>query len=421
MNGSICKVSVIISTYNMADYLEECLDSIFGQTLKDIEVVLIDDGSIDNTDSIVKAYERRYSNLISYRQENQGAGKARNYGVLLSNGEFMIFMDADDRYPRKDCLERLYVEAKKHNVLICGGNMIYNDNGIIRNRYSAGEGDVNHIKNGVINVRDYFYLYGHTRYLFKASFIKANQVEYAGYVNYEDQVFTMNALGLAQCFYELDYPVYEHRINHKQRKMDSGVLYDTLCGFRDTLKLIIKYNMRLMFEKNYIRFVQSYMHLIAQFTSCGNMKFEKVIWDINNLVEKSGWNYDEKYIISFQQIMEYRRNMEKAEEALNQLFLKSSPIIIYGAGKNTSRLISAYKTQMKNIVGIAVSKIEDNPSECEGIPVRNIEYYKSYKEVAVVLITPSFKIKEEIADILESMGFKNYEWVDMRMIKRICT
>ena len=113
-----CKVSVIIATYNTAAYLKECLDSIFQQTLKEIEVILIDDGSTDDTASIIQQYQQKYNNLVSIYQENKGAGKARNYGITLAQGEYMIFMDPDDTYPYDDCLERLYKAAQDYHVLI---------------------------------------------------------------------------------------------------------------------------------------------------------------------------------------------------------------------------------------------------------------------------------------------------------------
>lgn len=163
---SLYKVSIIIATYNTAEYLEECLESIFNQTLKDIEVILIDDGSTDNTNFIVEKYKKKYNNLVSFYQENAGAGMARNFGITQATGEYMIFMDPDDKYPCNNCLEKLYVTAKEQGALICGGNIVCNDNGVKRNQYLAGQGDVAHTKNNFINVRNYFFLYGHTRYLF---------------------------------------------------------------------------------------------------------------------------------------------------------------------------------------------------------------------------------------------------------------
>lgn len=325
------KISVIIATYNTAEYLEECLDSIFQQTLKDIEVIVVDDGSTDETAIILEGYSQKYDNLVNLYQENQGAGKARNYGITFSCGEYMIFMDPDDKYPCEDSLEKLYEAAEKYNVPICGGNILSNDNGRIKSRYLAGEGNAAHIKDEVINIDDYSYLYGHTRYLFKADLIKENRVEYAAYRRYEDQVFTIKALGIAKRIYELDYPVYEHRINHKQWEMDLDMFYDVLSGFRDTLSLIIKYNMKLMFEKNYWKFMIGQMPSIIKYTFCGNSDIDKVIQEINDMVKESGWDYNETCAITRQKITEYMKARADENEKLKNIFSSGIPVIIYGA------------------------------------------------------------------------------------------
>jgi glycosyltransferase involved in cell wall biosynthesis len=152
------KVSVIIATYNTGKYIEECLDSVFSQTLNEMEVIVIDDGSTDNTKQILEKYINN-SNLVYRYQENKGVGPARNYGIDISTGDYLIFMDPDDKYPVNDCIEKLYNTAINNNVNICGGNILYNDRGIIRKCYNAGNGDANHSKNTIIKINEYYYIY----------------------------------------------------------------------------------------------------------------------------------------------------------------------------------------------------------------------------------------------------------------------
>jgi glycosyltransferase involved in cell wall biosynthesis len=95
-------ISVIIPTYNSAHYLGEAIKSVLAQTYKDLEIIVIDDGSTDNTKEIVKTYADR---IIFLQQANSGPAKARNFGIQKSSGEFVAFLDADDVwYPEK--LER---------------------------------------------------------------------------------------------------------------------------------------------------------------------------------------------------------------------------------------------------------------------------------------------------------------------------
>lgn len=105
------KVSVIIPVYNVEKYLRECLDSILGQTLAEIEVVCVDDGSTDGSGAILDAAAERDSRVRVIRQANAGAGPARNAGLAAATGEYVSFCDPDD-WCFRDMLERLFSEAK---------------------------------------------------------------------------------------------------------------------------------------------------------------------------------------------------------------------------------------------------------------------------------------------------------------------
>lgn len=109
------KVSVIIPVYNVEKYLEECLDSVVNQTLKEIEIICINDGSIDNSVKILEKYRNKYSNIKVINQKNLGVGRARNVGVKLAKGEYIFFLDSDD-YIEVDALEKCYIEAKQNKL-----------------------------------------------------------------------------------------------------------------------------------------------------------------------------------------------------------------------------------------------------------------------------------------------------------------
>lgn len=115
------KVSVIIPVFNVGKYLEQCLDSVCSQTLKDIEIICINDGSTDNSYNILCKYAKKDSRFIVINQNNKGVSAARNIGVELSKGEFLCFIDSDD-YVDSDYLEKLYNAAIDNNceIACCG-------------------------------------------------------------------------------------------------------------------------------------------------------------------------------------------------------------------------------------------------------------------------------------------------------------
>ena len=108
------KVSVIVPVYNVENYLERCLDSIICQTLSDIEIILVNDGSLDNSGEICKAYASKYPSIKYYAQENAGSAAARNVGLSHATGEYIGFVDSDD-WIESNMYERLYTAAKENH------------------------------------------------------------------------------------------------------------------------------------------------------------------------------------------------------------------------------------------------------------------------------------------------------------------
>lgn len=108
-------VSVIIPVYNVEKYLSGCIDSLLCQTLKNIEIILINDGSIDNSLEIATQYQRQYSNIIVITKGNTGVADSRNEGLRLAQGEYIYFLDSDD-FILCDTLKSLYNIAKTQNL-----------------------------------------------------------------------------------------------------------------------------------------------------------------------------------------------------------------------------------------------------------------------------------------------------------------
>jgi glycosyltransferase involved in cell wall biosynthesis len=126
------KVSVIVPVYNVEEYLAKCLDSLVNQTLKDIEIIVVNDGSPDNSESIAKKYVQKYKNISYYKKPNGGLSDARNYGIAKSKGDYLAFIDSDD-YIDKTMLEKLYKEAisKKLDIVVCDSINVYPDKEVL--------------------------------------------------------------------------------------------------------------------------------------------------------------------------------------------------------------------------------------------------------------------------------------------------
>lgn len=108
------KVSIIVPVYNTSDHLRKCMESLVNQTQKDIEIIIINDGSTDNSEAIIKEYVNKYSNIIKYYSKaNEGVAKTRNFGIEKATSDYVLFIDSDD-YIDRCLIEKLmpYINQK---------------------------------------------------------------------------------------------------------------------------------------------------------------------------------------------------------------------------------------------------------------------------------------------------------------------
>lgn len=110
------KVSVILPIYNVAPYLDEAFQSLLTQTLSDIEIIAVNDGSTDNSQELIDYYAAKDSRILTLQQENQGLSGARNTALQHATGEYIYMMDSDDVLSNRDALKISYEYAKRHNA-----------------------------------------------------------------------------------------------------------------------------------------------------------------------------------------------------------------------------------------------------------------------------------------------------------------
>ncbi len=124
------KISVIVPVYNVAQYLPKCLDSIINQTMKDIEIICVDDGSTDNSGKILEKYAKKDHRINIIEKKNGGLSSARNAGLNVATGEFITFIDSDDWVDERFC-EKLYDSITKNNadISICAVHQFDNRTG----------------------------------------------------------------------------------------------------------------------------------------------------------------------------------------------------------------------------------------------------------------------------------------------------
>lgn len=112
------KVSIVIPVFNNEKCIKDCLDSVLNQTLRDIQIICVNDGSTDNTLTVLNSYSKKDSRILILNQENSGPGAARNAGIRVADGKYLYFVDSDDKI-ENDCLETLFNLSEKNNTEMC--------------------------------------------------------------------------------------------------------------------------------------------------------------------------------------------------------------------------------------------------------------------------------------------------------------
>ena len=407
------KVSVIIPIYNMELYLEECLQSVLSQTLKEIEVICVNDGSTDNSLEILQKYASQYSNIVIFNQENCGVGKARNRGINIAKGEFVAFMDPDDFYPDNDILECLYNNAIENNVYICGGSLCSLKDKTIIKDYDGWLRDYTFNCNGKMTYQDYQFFYGFYRFIYHLEFLKKNNLYFPSYIRFQDPPFFVRAMLCAEEFYAMKKITYCYRQGYKKFILTPEKTIDYAKGVIDLLNISKEKNLKKL-HRNVIKVLHNVLSIsIYKHIAEGNAELEELVHQINKNIniqyfqERTG-PLQSPLLLEPPEIVEFVQLILKKESEILDKINKYKKIIIYGAGKVGAYVID-YLKKVKGIevICFAVSDKKKNPDNVNGIPVESIYDITEYKGTALVLIATSPKYHQDIKNILLKLQFEN--------------
>lgn len=281
------KISVIIPIYNMEKYLQECLDTVMRQSLKEIEIICVNDGSTDRSECIVKENARKDTRIRYISKENGGAASARNAALELAEGEFVIFIDPDDRYPSDDILEALYNKAKEYHVLICGGSFseISKERGLVT-KFEGVRSKFTFEKDGFVDYRDYQFDYGYHRFIYQLEFLRNNGIYFPPYLRYQDPPFFVRAMALAKKFYAMRKIVYQYRVGHQSVQWNERKLTDLLKGLRDNLSISGQEQLDELHLITLKRIGKTYQDMFAVHIHDYSSEYIRLLFEIDALVNK---------------------------------------------------------------------------------------------------------------------------------------
>lgn len=200
------KITIIVPIYNASHYLCECIESILSQSFRDFELILVNDGSTDDSLDICKKYEQSDDRIIVVSQTNSGVSKARNRGLDVAKGEWITFADADD-YFLDDALLTLYERAMQTGTDLVLANALKLKNGKFSELHRL-KNEV--LPNAIMSIK-HFALWG---YLFNADIIRKQQLRFIDGLAYsEDRIFIYQMARYCKTIAFCNKPVYVYRIN----------------------------------------------------------------------------------------------------------------------------------------------------------------------------------------------------------------
>lgn len=238
-------VSVIIPAFNVEDFIRPCLDSVLGQTLQDIEVICVDDGSTDGTGKILREYEEKDPRVRVLTQDNRGAGAARNLGLQEAKGETLSFLDGDDFF-EPDMLETAYRKLKETRAqfVVFDSDVYFEDT---KEFYHKSQIKYNaippyepfHRRSVTDNVFRIFIGWAWDK-LYDAEFIRSSGLRFQEIRTTNDMYFVFSALVISERIAVIHRELAHHRKNVQSslsntREKSWDCFYQALCKVRETL------------------------------------------------------------------------------------------------------------------------------------------------------------------------------------------
>lgn len=261
----IPKLSVIIPVYNRESMIVDCISSVRQQSLREFEILCIDDGSTDETAAVIAGIAQADSRIRLLQQENQGPGAARNRGILAAKGEYIAFLDSDDHFAEPDILERLYTIGKMRSLPVCGGRILWERCGRLTSAEFFSHIDYNLPDEGKwIPVQQYQCDLGFYAFIYQNEFLRRHDLFFPDYGEYEDPVFFLDALEQAGGFWFIPVPVLIVHVWPHAAKRRYDEIEHIIDGIAHNLRISVRKGYQQLYESLWDRLNSDYRKPILE-------------------------------------------------------------------------------------------------------------------------------------------------------------
>ncbi len=423
-------VSIIVPIYNTEQYLEECLSSICTQTLADIEIICVNDGSTDQSADIINRFAASDNRIKVIHKENTGYGNTMNMGIKAASGEYIGVVESDD-WIVNEMMQTLYEAAEMYDVDFVKADFyrfVRQVDGKIRKKLiflSKDIHDYNRVFCPADEIKSFRFVMNIWSGLYRADFIRKNQIRFheSPGAAFQDNGFWFQTFALAKRAVLIDRPLYMNRRDNLlssvycSDKVDAvGKEYDYIREWVDTLEVNQKRYQFLCAEGR----IGGYFHTIDRIDDTYKADFYiKFREDYLNLRESG--ELAETFLP-----LEWRKRIDKIlenpQEACRleieerkrhrQILGDFKDIIIYGAGVYGKKVFATLERMGvgKRIAYFTVTDLKGNPSVLNGIPVVEFDTLsKEFCQEALVIVAVKEEMREEIIHNICGHGYQHYK------------
>ena len=414
-------ISIVIPVYNVEQYLRKCLDSCINQTLKEIEIIVVDDCSPDNSDKIMLEYERKYPDIVKciYLDKNIKLGGARNKGVEIANGEYILFVDSDDYIANNMC-EELYKSITSNNadMVICDYFRVIDERLVYRKPFNPKINSVPNIKKQLLLE---WHLSGFAwNRLTKRELIK--KYLFAENCYYEDLPVTLLWVLNAKKINYIAKPLYYYLYRNNSIVCELNYS-NAIQNARAIVQLIENFKNEKIFEDYYTEFSRYILEELFVFLSGYAMRFieygSKGIDFLRLYVKSIIFDWKEIFILDLPveyknlvyNYLEYDNYLERLLEKEHYSKYRDKQLAVWGYGSFGKQFLSFLKK-----IEIIPKYIVDSDKNIQGTYVEDIlitdfESIKNDCDIVIVAIKNKEifnQIKKQIKDVNSNIEVKYF-------------
>jgi len=235
------KVSVIMPVYNSEKYLNECIDSVLNQDYQDIEIIIVNDGSTDSSDDIIKAYLNKDNRIVYVEQVNSGVSTARNKALEKVSGSYIMFLDSDDTY-EKNMISTMVRSLKNNDIVVCGYNENYT-NKCVKKKLNSININTEMMTQEILSGNACGYLWNK---IFRTDIVKKNKINFDVNIHMcEDMLFVFEYLKHCKKIKLLSDCLYNYRMRKTSAVWQRNSKYYTIFNsYKKIEKIIISFNIK---------------------------------------------------------------------------------------------------------------------------------------------------------------------------------